>query len=466
MKQSQWTIALVLLVVLVFGVTFTLQYLGNTDPGDRPDRPTRVDSQLLDLAFFEPQFPPREDQPPTEQEQGENGYHDFWFVNDNPRAVGLWLKRESCKCSDVLAFLAPSEWVARQSAQQEGQADAKLSEKLRPLVRNVDKDPEAKKMLAKVEGIKLEGDVHVKVPARALGWVRVTWRGDRQGAAVTAFSADLWMDQKDSSNVATVRAGVRFVPALRVAEDRTERDLNELSARNLPFKMDITYWSGIRSELSVTPRMVTIRKDRERDPFVVGKPVALKESERAALQEQLTRAGETSRVRCAYKVPVEIRDRSKDGKTFLDIGPFRRQVELVLEGKEEPAAVVTLTGRIQGDLGLSTDNQYGQILFKEFLANRGKTRRVTIWSDKPDVKLEVDQERTARFLKVHVPEKPELGEGGRRTWTLTVEIPPKAVYGRFPADDNEKLRDCAVYLKTGRDQPTLRIPVSGVANLE
>jgi len=462
----QWTLALVLMVLMVFGVTFVVQYLGNTDskPGDPPRDPR---DPLLELTFLQKVFPP-DGQSRIEQEQGTDVYHDFWFVNENKRPVGLWLKKESCKCSEVLAFLASTEYQERRSgvvaAQVVGPAVNFLSGL--GLMIGAEKDPGLAKSAERVEGTKLGDNVHVKVPAGALGWVRVTWKGDRQAAPVTTLSADLWMDQKDTGLVAKLEAGVRFLPPLRIKGDLSEIKLGEMNARDLPRDASIVYWSGTRSELAVQPRMVSIRKQPDRDPFVVGSPVPLPNGQLAELRKQLKEAGEPGPVLCAYRVPITIRDRGSDGKTWLDVGPFRRQVEFLLEGKTEPAATVTLMGRVQSDLMLSGAGNEGQISFSVFISKRGKTKTVTVWTDRRDIKLEVDRERTASFLKVRLPEKPEVGEGGRQTWELTVEIPPGQVYGRFPSNDDLK-RDCAVYLKTGRpDEPTLRIPVEGLANLE
>lgn len=467
MKQSQWIMALALLVVMVFGITFALQYLGDSPKTPEPRRPPgEVD---LELTFGMKQFPP-EGVPPTEQELGTDGYQDFWFVNEESKDVNIWLNTTTCKCSHVMLFVAPREWVERRSLLEAGRVAASS---LNPwsglgLVMGAEMDPELPKLLKEIKGTTLEKDNKdnkATVPAGAAGWLRLAWNGERQNAAVTKLSAEVWMDRKNTGPTARLEAGVQFLPPLRVLSADQTRRLGEINPASLPREEGITFWSSTRDQLKVTARMISRRNMPESDPFVVGQPTPLTEEEREKLQKRVQAAKEPGKVRCAYRVPIQIRDRSADGKTQLDIGPFNRQVELTLDDQIHQVAV-TLNGAIQGDLTVGEAGEGGRINFGTFTGAKGsKPIIVPVWTDNPSLEgLELDRARTADFLEVKIS-KPEKEEGGRRNWKLTAVIPPGAIGGPFPFVENPDRRDCAVYLKTiGATGRTIRIPVFGLAN--
>ncbi len=89
----------------------------------------------------------------------------------------------------------------------------------------------------------------------------------------------------------------------------------------------------------------------------------------------------------------------------------------------------------------------------------------------PDVKLQYDAEKSAKFLKVHIDEG--VPDGFGKLWNMKVSIEPNSVNGRFPDPDKPGDRDCAIYLNVYRqtgemkqeDKPwrRIRIPVSGDA---
>ncbi len=500
MKQSQWTLALVLLVVMVFGVTFALQYLGDLRPKGTPQPTDGTEARELTFAMKAIGVPAKGDLL-IEKEVGEKGYQDFWFVNNNEQAVNVWLKGESCKCAEVQVFLAPEEYKVRRSALLAGQLAASILNNLSPgyllsgmgLVAAAEQDKPLAEAIKEVEGTKLTANKNsVKVPAGATGWVRLRW-GDRQGSEVTTLSAELWMDQKGLGET-KLEVGLHFLQPLRVRDAERERQLGVLNPRYWTAgkqELDIKFWSPTRKELkNVYPRLVSFRYKPEYDPFVLGQPQPLSEEEMTRFKEQLAEdelvrvllqekkersteelaqrkqkllaIGEASKVRCAYRLPITIRDRSADGKVQLDMGPFRRQIKLSVDDPDKEQITLALTGSIEGDVIVGGSAEKGRIDFSDFASNIPQTRTIPLWTDIPGTRLEVDRERTARFLVVKIEEVKEPGSSYKHNWKVEVKIPAGAVEGPFPRDD-EDLRDSALYLKTGSGGRTLRIPVIGRA---
>lgn len=483
MKPAQMTFALIALAFIVFLATFITQYVGDTE-SNRPVKVIDGADAGLELTFGMKQFPP-ELQPPIEQEQGRDGHWDFWFVNENDRPVEVWLNSQSCKCSEVLVFLAPPSWQERRSAQLASQVTAVGPRALLSrgalgpvaglidllsglsLVLAAEQDGELRQIEKEMKGEKITDRNRVEVPAGRAGWVRVTWKGDRTGGSVTSFSAEVWMGKGVGSNTARLVAGVRFLPPLRLAGGG-ERKLGYLNPRDLPREESIVYWSSTRPELEVEARLVSVRKQPETDPFKVGQPQPLTGGQLEQLQQELKEAVEPGLVRCAYRVPVIIRDQADDDHHKLDLGRFRRQIELRLKGQEEPI-LVTMTGAVMGDVrvGGNLPGEEGLIRFNAVDYKKGsKPVTIPVHSETPGVKLEVNQSRTAPFLDVKIKEDKEASDAsGLRTWMVQATVKPQAVLGAFPRDDNPALRDSAVYLNVLPSGRTIRIPVQGTSSL-
>src|SRR5262245_63265837 len=101
MKRSQMVVALVVLAAMVFGVTFAMNYLGGWFGADSSRTPTQ---EARGLTFSVTQATG-----PGEFLDGETkgqGYHDFWFLNENEGELPLGLNRVRCRrCSSVEAYV-------------------------------------------------------------------------------------------------------------------------------------------------------------------------------------------------------------------------------------------------------------------------------------------------------------------------------------------------------------------------
>src|SRR5690349_6707949 len=98
MKQTQWTLAVIVLAVMVFVVTFAMNYLGGTNrerPNDLPPPPTGSS-----LTFVEKRFPPTEGFA-LEREIHTRSHIDFWFINPGEKPVKVGLEMQTCTCTAV-----------------------------------------------------------------------------------------------------------------------------------------------------------------------------------------------------------------------------------------------------------------------------------------------------------------------------------------------------------------------------
>src|SRR4051794_35928862 len=106
MKQTQWTIAIVVLAVMVFVVTFAMNYLGSTtDSGGGGIKPEPEPGGTL--QFTETSFPPQG--VALEREVHSTGHYDFWFTNPTDKPVTVGLEAKGCTCTSVEAFLMPED---------------------------------------------------------------------------------------------------------------------------------------------------------------------------------------------------------------------------------------------------------------------------------------------------------------------------------------------------------------------
>jgi hypothetical protein len=442
MKQAQWLIAGLLLVVLVFGITFFVTYLGN--PGTQPLDPLGPGDDgggsRLEVTFPVRDFPPTE-QPPVDQEIRKAGYHDFWFTNGNDKAVKVGLNKKNCTCSSVLLFVASPE--AASQPPNESQIK-ELEKSIQPTVLS-------------------EQDNVAVVPPNGAGWVRLGWSGERnQVGQVTTLTASLWMDKRGSESSLGTR--VRFLEPLQVPPELrgNERAIGELNMSQLPYTFQMTCFSPTRPEFKVKTRVISLQADPQAEPIELGAPVPLKKEECEAL-ERLFPDGQT-RVKSGYHVPVIVRGRQGDGKTPAIAGPFRRRVEMGIEDDPLEPITVMVSGRIQGDLMVGDQEDGGRVDFRVFDRKKGSRQTLILRSNRPGLKVELDREKTPGFLDARIPE-PRVTDDGKSVWQVEVEVLPGRASGTFGHGNDPVYRDCAVYLRAvGPTTQSVRIPVVGTAN--
>jgi hypothetical protein len=444
MKETQWIVAGVVVIVMVFGITFAVNYMGTSPPPTGGPTDDNVDRS--EVTFTETEFP-KATEPPLEQEVRQPGHHDFWFTNGNDKPVKVGLDSKNCTCSNVQLFLAP----AGVSARPEEARMKELENSLTP-VQLVEMDPTKEAVAV--------------VPAKGSGWVRLGWSGERnQAGTPITLRAKLWMNQKNGLQ-ATLDARVRFLEPLQVVlQDARDREIQagELTEAQLPHTLLVTCFSGTRPKFQLKTRVIGLQTVPRAEPVAVGQPVPLTAEECRTLEQHLV-GDRPARVQAGYRVPVVIRGKLEDG-TLVDAGPFRRRIELEVEGLVAEPITVTVAGRIQGDVIVGDQEDGGRVLLGQFDRKRGSRQFVAVRSDRAGLKLEFDRERTPAFLNANLPDQPSVSAEGRSTWRVEVEVLPNRARGTFPRENDTLYRDSAVYLRVvGSKTQSVRIPVGGTAN--
>ena len=332
MKQSQIVVSIVLLAAMVFGITFALNYIGNsgtTGSGTSIGDPPALNN--LALTFGENFYPP-EGIPYKEQEYGQSGYQDFWFVNPHDKPVAIGLEGTSCTCAEVHVYMVGPDWTARRSAllagQLAGQAAGVLS--ALPLAMALEEDPELKSLAKAAPVLPLTKTDTITVPPHKVGWVRLGWTAIQPGQTpVKNLGASVWMGQKGSGK-AVLQVNVHYGKAFEIASKDRDQWLGELSPSALPVHRTFLCWSVTRSTMDLKAQMISLRGRPDLDPFVVGAPQALSVQECRSLEEefrkvavQTNQALEAYHVLCAYRIPVTLRGSPESlAQERWTLGPF------------------------------------------------------------------------------------------------------------------------------------------------
>jgi hypothetical protein len=455
--------AILILAVMVFVLTFALDYLGG--PG-KPGRTPSADSPRL--TFHMPVFPPEvEPAQPLQAEVKKPSFHDFWFENRNENNVVLvGLLSKSCHCSRAELFLVPEGQTPPLLASAAGQFAAaaptgiggdpaiSLTSLARLAGLAIAREVETGRVLGeKLEGLSLTLEESRSVPPRAIGWVRLHWEADKPGSH--RLGIELWMGHRQTEVPTLLQARVRVLPPLLAPP---EVDVGPLDRGSLPRTVVVSCGSPTRSSLPLEARVVRDGRSPKADPFVLeGEPVRLSEAECGDLEAQFPGV----HLGCGYRCRVKLLEVSEDGTTPLEWGRFRRYLKL--DGGEGAEQLVALEGLVRGDVQVGDPEEGGRVGLSPFPAGKGTEHRVLLHSDVPGMELEVDTARTSEFLEARL-EKPETVPSGHRTWRLIVKVLPNMVHGKFPSADDPALRDSAVYLKRKGGPPrSVRIPVGGTA---
>jgi hypothetical protein len=460
MKTSQLVGAVVALAAMVFVVTFAMNYLGQKTPTGPGPESENVGS----LDFVETSFPPQAvqgDMIGVCSEVGERSGHNFWFANKQDRPVDVGLVRKNCTCSSVQFAVIQEKDMPQLTAGYAGHAVALGTDPLARLTAFLRFGGALAETAYSRSGHAEMAEGHkVKVPPRSVGWFRLGWVGRR--AERQSLWAVLWVGDPSANTIqlqvnTLVVVPLRNLGGVEVRPTRTEE---------LPISVDVICWSPTRPSLRLKAELAHPRGGGPRsDPIEVGEPVLLPEEDRATLERELNASTYNGPVLSAYKVPVTLRRFSADGKTPLEIGQFRRVIRLSSPDEGLTAQRVVVQGSILGDVRVEGGIR-GGLSFGSFPRSRGSNKRLslTLRTEVPDLRIEVDRERTADFVEVTLPGEPEV-RGKERVWRIKARIPPGKARGPFPRSEDRRYRDSAIYFKTAGETPrSIRVPVSGTAN--
>ena len=413
-------------VTVVFGVAYARMYIGTPPPPTGADKVKAA--QLTFSSVLWPDEATDQSGPPYELHVA--AHHAFWYRNDTDKPVEVSLISKTCKCTKVEICTLPPDL-------QGAAAEA--------LDRQAESPSLAWKKLEAEEGRPFT------VPAHAAGGVRLNWKGESLGPK--GLAADL---HTDSAGVAGdpihLEARVNFVLGMRVSAEDHMKDaplntdvsvgtLEERGTRSL----ELLCWSATRDHFDVQ-----VEAEPPADPCVTaGKPAPLSKAECAALGPQ---------IRCAYRVPVTVRERTPDGHQF-DLGHFRRYFRFTSPQPGIEPFSFGITGVVRGDIVVKGHDDRNHVIpdqvpLSSFEREEGAQADVTLTTDRNGLDLEVESHPD--FVKVQLKEEKGAELIGK-AWTLHVEVPPNTWVGPIPHGSD-------IVLKTKGDHPRrIRIPVTGNA---
>jgi hypothetical protein len=456
MKHLQWALAIVALAGTVFAITFAMNYLG----GGGNTTPSVVVAGARRLTFAFEKAPP-ESAGPLEVEEHQQGHSDFWFHNEHEAELRVGLIKVGCsRCTDVALYLLPADVGATLLASVGRVKNLSQPEKL----------AQAAQVQDKGEGRDLfQSEQAVAVPAGAVGWVRVSWKAEQAGPQ--SFTAQLWTEQKGTEGSRLQVAAVAFKP-VRVRPLLDVGTLRDEELQGDGKEVGVECWSSTRDEFPLEARLGGAAGPAVAGTFVVGKPrpltgAELKELEKRIQSETLGEGATAGRVRSGYRVPITLKGLAGDGKTPIELGPFRRTVLLSsAEGVEVPP--VEVRGRVVGLLDVGGPDERGVLAFGWFRRGQGSNPVTLRLRGSTDLQLVLDEERSAKFVEVNkaLLAKPEPEAKGHQAWKLRAEVPAGRASGEFPRPEDQRYADSAIYLKAvrkGKLVRTIRIPVTGTA---
>jgi hypothetical protein len=463
MQTKQWVGAVLALAVMVFVLTFAMNYLSGPNK-----RVAVADSPRLTFAM--PVFPPQQ------AEVNKAFFHDFWFENRNEdKEVKLGLLPKSpneLRVPRAELFVIPQSQVPQVSGYTATQwfetrfavaapmpagTPADLAIPLGRLGRfaalattQVKTDPA---LGDKLEGQALTLEDARTVPPRSIGWVRLHWTTDKIGPQ--PLEAILWTDHRQSEVKTVLQGQVLVLPPLLIPPE--QGNVPPVDVSSLPRFLSLDIASPTRSSLPLTVEVERDGRSEKSDPLVlVGQVQRLSEAACRGLEPQF----KGIHLSCAYRITVKFRDVAEDGTPF-ELGRYQRYLKL--DGGEGVGKQrVLLEGQVQGDVQVGDRQEGGVAQLGAFPAEQGTKREIVLQSDVPGLQLEVDAARTAAFLEARL-EKRDEAASGHQTWVLTVKVPPSKVHGKFPNADDPVLRDSAVYLKRKGGPRSIRVPVWGTA---
>jgi hypothetical protein len=463
MSSAKLIVAAVVLAAAVFLITFAMAFI-RTPPAPVKPPTTGPDEAALTFPDGEafPKPPEKSSDPQAKPEPmpspaiGEMSVpggdlkeytHDFWFKNAAGKDLPLSLKDKNCQCTFVYVYLAPEDVASGIDGNDPAERERVRSD-----------------VEARVQPVNLLSEnAKTVVPAGGVGWIRLKWSSDHEGAK--RIAVQLWVGDKGVGRPQQLTVGAYFLKPLMVensVKDLTAED--ELSTSDLPKTFYVRCWSPTRpqSEFPLKAGLVHSRLEAEKAQFAVGELVAMTKEELAALRAS---GGDGPPVPAAsgWKVPVTLLARSPDGSTAFEMGRFAQWLRLSLDDFPE-ALEVFLLGQVSGGL---TASEEGVVDFKTFYRTReSPPKTIDVSGEADTTKLTVDP-RTASFLTVDLAKTPR-DVGSRKVWTVTLRVKANEVSGKFPNKDDPLLRDCAIYLRAERsgeaDSACIRIPVIGTAN--
>lgn len=451
-----WLGAVGVMLVSIFLITFFTNFSPVKAPqvGDLPQ--THGNTLVNELSFVFRQYPKDPGLPPNIQEFGVPGFQDFWFTNENKSQVTFGLDRKNCTCSSVEVFLVPADWLQK----PEAKALAGGKEPTASDLSNLKENATLAALEASLKSTSLENSdgVKIQVPPGGIGWIRLRFRNDKLGPIL--LSANFWLEKNDSG--VFNRLDIRNDVAPMFVATPSEARVGLLSKQKPVGTSTVIAFSGTRKKLNLVAESKV--KYAKGDIIQIAPPVQLTPDEIKDFSARMRVI-----VSVAYKFEVRATlPREEDTQT--EFGPFLRPFRLyspdLAENDPMRSVAFNVSGAIESDVRVLGANPEGIVDINNFPWDAGKKAKIRIETSNPDVKLEIDQTRTAPFLKIRQMGEPEKLRRGGSAYDFEIEVPSRRMRGAFPREENDPgIRDSAFYIRSvGSKNKLIRVPVMGRAD--
>lgn len=471
-------VPLVLLIAVVFAVTFFSQYTVNDPVEIEGSKNQSADKPLhffSNVRHWDPR-PVGDDgvTPPSLQDRIFPGFYEadgtrnpaqFWFENRNPKPVRMQLAQASCStCSAARLAPIPPD-VARAVLQMS--AAAALPQGLIPGIplgmvgpaAYLDPRRDTLRWRSYVFKDRDPAEVVFDVPAAGADPWSPQWgilelsfqakppSGNIPFSVRTAFTSKV--EGSDQSDTEQFIVAYESVPPFVV--DTSLIEIGELTDSSPDQTHEFLVYSSTREQMPdlTIQVMMPVGVAGEPGGFIrTGTPTPLGPAELTDLAAALSqKGGKPVRVRSAYRVPVTVKVR--DGNAKLDIGRVARAIWITQGSEQKQVAVV---GSMRGSVYLKEEKE---VNLGTFPYTQGTTTTATVITERRGVDLALTPDLTRpKYLQVQLKKLPDREENGE--YELTVKVP-----GREDAAIGEIVDGVVVLEVRGPSPQRIRIPVKG-----
>lgn len=456
---------ILLVVALVFGVTFITQFSTTPPPATTAIGGPTASGPAIEFPTAQVGYDPVPADPDTSAvdhankrfvgffELGtENNLVPFHFRVTRPEPVRLSALHPSCgKCTSARGAVVP-----------QADLDNYQATTARGLLPSLAFGP-APDLLSALAWAEVYGKLNwhrfdfarpqdmMTVPAGSVdrptvGLIELAFKIGAVGKPSTVSAAfDLYDSDGKKVNTQPTVLNVMFAGREPFEVAPTLLDVGELAEGVEPKAFEVVAFSAVRDDFP-PPTLGTVVPD----PFLrVGPPVPLTAADRLRVAYQTSeRAQYPIRVRSGYRYKIEVL-RQADGKA-LDIGKLEREL-FAASPTTQTTYRVAVVGTVSGLVRL--EDGAAKIDFGSYQAEYEKKKSVTLLSDQPGLELElVPEQCNPRWVTFTLG--PPVRDGNRTRWPVELYI--KAKDGRYPPWEG------TLFLRTKGPNPTnIRIPVTG-----
>lgn len=468
---------IVLVVGLVFGITFIRMYSTEEPPPTEGPKETKVAApKEAPVKFGLITAAAIVGDPPKGRESlkywdpvievGVPGHFEFWCQNRHAQPVTMRVSDVNCQCAGV-EVASVRNYDFRDYAIVSALAGGPLGAAPGPTAGLAHVLLERQLIWAPMlkDHEKTDQTIPPAEPAAGtqMAIVRLGWEAKAEPGAKTISATLVSRLGEGAGTVTELQAQTAIVPAFDLL--RRDGPAAWVAALDLPV-------GELRENGEVKRTLFLVSATRKTHIFSVAidhpdpcitwtDAVPATPEEVQSLLDIIPKEGSARRPKSVYKVVVTVRERTEwevDGqKRFhqMDLGLIDRK--LTITAVNGGSGVLALKGRILGDVSFLSGTVDGRIdLGNSFPADQDWTKDVALLSERMGIDLTLDGAATTpAYLKVKL--EPLAPIEGRNQWRLRVTVPKGSVYSAIPEGS------AIVLTTTGPNPRRLRIPIRGIA---